>query len=82
MFMIRRRLSLAPSLARLCAGLAIAGLLAAAAVAPERAPETWVTYANSRFGTAITYPADGFTPNPAPANNDGRSFTDTVGGGD
>ncbi len=54
---------------------------AAAAGARDTGPGyTWVTYGNTRFGFSISYPADLFTPNAPPANNDGRSFRALRGG--
>jgi hypothetical protein len=52
-------------------------LLGAALVAlpwSARATEAWATYRNTRFGTAIEYPAR-FRPGRPPDNNDGQSFT-------
>ncbi len=41
--------------------------------AEARAQESWTTYHNTRFGTAIEYPAR-FRPGRPPDNNDGSSF--------
>ncbi len=39
----------------------------------------WQTYANSRFGIVIDYPADIFRALPPPTNNDGRRFESVDG---
>lgn len=39
----------------------------------------WTRHVNDRFGTRIDYPADIFTPDPPPTNNDGRTFRDAGG---
>lgn len=54
--------------------------LAAAGRSPHRAAtatatETWVTYANEKYGTVVSYPAPRFAPEPPPDAHDGRSFT-------
>jgi hypothetical protein len=57
----------------LLAAALFAVLLCAAAGAA--ALERWTTYANPRFGTTITYPADLFAQHDAaPANGDGQAF--------
>jgi hypothetical protein len=40
--------------------------------------ETWLTYRNDRYGTAIDYP-DFFKPQPPPDANDGRAFKSADG---
>jgi len=44
----------------------------AAAVSGASADERWTTYANDRFGTSLSYPADVFDMQPPPENDDGR----------
>jgi hypothetical protein len=50
---------------------ALAALPAAPALSQQR---NWRRYVVQRFGTRIDYPADVFTPRPAPQNGDGRVF--------
>jgi hypothetical protein len=40
---------------------------------------SWQSYANTRFDFAGCYPAQLFTPEPEPENQDGRAFTSTDG---
>jgi hypothetical protein len=64
-------------------GLAKVELFAAdkvpGATSEYAAEHIWETYFNDRYGTAIEYPADLFTPLPPPSNNDGRSFESADG---
>jgi hypothetical protein len=54
-------------------GLAILVLLCGCAWA-----QGWKPYANARYGYRIDIPGN-FRPHPAPANNDGRTFTSSDG---
>jgi hypothetical protein len=47
-------------------------------VATQVAADSWRTYRNARFGTAIAYP-NRFRPGRPPDNGDGLSFTSTDG---
>lgn len=42
---------------------------------PETTSTGWETYKNGRFGFSVSYPADIFTMQPAPTNDDGRQFS-------
>lgn len=42
-------------------------------------PISWAAYQNKRLGFTIYYPADWFTPDPEPAEKDGRTFTSEDG---
>jgi hypothetical protein len=55
------------------------GALAAVTLASPSPAEAWTRYTNDRFGTSAEIPLDRFTPEPAPANNDGRTFISKSG---
>lgn len=46
----------------------------APALAQSGAADRWSDYVNARFGTALAYPANRFTPDPPPENGDGLTF--------
>ncbi|WP_417687275.1 hypothetical protein [Roseibium sp.] len=41
---------------------------------PDKMDVVWQTYANGRFGTVVDYPAGYLVMQPAPTNDDGRTF--------
>jgi len=53
---------------------ALAGLAMAPQALAQTAADRWSDYVNARFGTAIVYPANRFSPDPPPENDDGRTF--------
>ena len=65
---------MASALARL---LLLAALLNLSAVAA--AAQDFATYRNERHGFSLSYPAGTFTPQPPPANDDGRVFVSRDG---